>query len=171
MSELVIAIGAPSKVKEYNGPLGIAFKEIIPKRPEGRPTVMTPDVIQKLEDAFMHAFTDKEACLYAGISPATLYKYCDEHPEFSERKETLKLSPNLVAKKELVDGIKGNMDQSRWWAVHQIDEFAPKSKVQHSGAVTTAPVPMTPEVEKVVQKFNDEMRKAIAAPHMKPKQP
>lgn len=64
----------------------------------GRPTKMTPGVIQKLEAAFLVGATDLEACVHADISKSTLYDYCVANPEFSERKETLKNQPTLKAK-------------------------------------------------------------------------
>ena len=64
----------------------------------GRPTVMTDEVIQKLESAFLVGATDLEACVHASIGKSTLYDYCQENPEFSERKETLKNQPTLKAK-------------------------------------------------------------------------
>lgn len=65
----------------------------------GRPTVMTPEVIQKLEDAFSWGCTDLEACCNANISKSTLYNYCDDNPLFMERKEILKNNTSLKAKK------------------------------------------------------------------------
>ncbi len=59
---------------------------------------MTDIVLQKLESAFLMGCTDREACLCADIAPSTLYLYCEQHPEFSERKETLKDNPTLLAK-------------------------------------------------------------------------
>ena len=64
----------------------------------GRPTKMTPEVIQKLETAVLVGATDLEACVHADISKSTLYDYCVANPEFSERKETLKNQPTLKAK-------------------------------------------------------------------------
>ena len=66
--------------------------------PAGRPTVMTPEVIRLLEEAFKWGCTDLEACCNADISKSSLYDYCVEHPEFSERKETLKNDTLLRAK-------------------------------------------------------------------------
>lgn len=103
---------------------------------------MTEEVLRKLTEAFANAFTDKEACLYAGISPSTLYKYAAENPDFSERKELLKLSLNMHAKNNISKSIKsGDVGRSIWWAMNKMaDEFAPKSKIQHSGSIQT-PVP------------------------------
>lgn len=71
----------------------------------GRKTIMTQEVIEKLEEAFAWGCTDKEACLWADIAPATLYKYQDRHPEFVERKEALKDRPVLLARKTVVRAI------------------------------------------------------------------
>lgn len=69
------------------------------KNKGGRPTKMTDQVIQLLVEAFSFGCSDREACVYAGIVPSTLYKYCDENPEFSERKEALKDKPVMKAKR------------------------------------------------------------------------
>ena len=65
----------------------------------GRPTCMTPEVIQKLEDAFSWGCTDLEACCNADISKSTLYNYCDANPKFMERKEVLKNQPVMKARR------------------------------------------------------------------------
>ena len=78
------------------------------KGPGGRPTVMTLEVIRKLEEAFKWGCTDLEACCNADISKSTLYDYCIEHPEFSERKETLKNNTLLKAKMVISTAIDGN---------------------------------------------------------------
>jgi len=146
------------------GPRGIAFKEIIPKRPEGRPTVMTPTTVQKLEDAFSYGMSDERACAYAGISKQTLYNYQKEHPEFIDRKQMLKLTPDLRAQKTLVANL-DNEASARWWAEHKMtDEFANKSKVEMSGEVITH-TPMTPELAAGIAKANEALREAVAAPH------
>jgi hypothetical protein len=99
----------------------------------GRPTVMTPETIHKLEEGFTKGFTDREASLYADIAPSTLYKYCEENPEFSERKELLKDSVKLRAKTNLVEAINaGDRGISQWYLERKAkDEFAQRS--EHTG--------------------------------------
>lgn len=63
-----------------------------------RPTIIDNEILTKLEFAFTHSFTDEEACLYADISPRTLYRYIEENEEFWQRKEVLKKHPNIKAK-------------------------------------------------------------------------
>ena len=82
----------------------------------GRPTVMTENVLRILEDAFSVGASDKEACFLANIAESSLYKYCEEHPEFSERKDALKKMPNYKAKKVIVQAIEdGDKQQANWW--------------------------------------------------------
>lgn len=69
----------------------------------GRKTIMTPEVVAKLEEAFSWGCTDIEACLHADIGTSTLYNYQDRHPEFVERKEALKETPILRARKSVFD--------------------------------------------------------------------
>ena len=130
---------------------------------------MTPDVLQKLEDAFTNAFTDEMACLYAGISEATLYSYCQENPKFAERKEKLKLSPNLAAQKKLVDDAAGTVGGARWWAEHKMPEFMPKSKVELGGTVKTEDITAPEAVRQVVNEFHDKLKQAIIDGRKKPK--
>ena len=69
----------------------------------GRPTLMTPQTISKLEEIYSLGGTDEEACFYADIAPATLYKYQEKCPDFVERKEALKLNPILKARRTVVE--------------------------------------------------------------------
>jgi len=70
--------------------------------PAGRPTVMTKDVLDKLEEVFALGGTDEEACLFADISKQTLYDYQKLHPEFVDRKEALKETPILLARRTAI---------------------------------------------------------------------
>lgn len=51
----------------------------------GRPTVITDDAIQKLEEAFKWDATIGEACRYAGISESTYYDHYNKNKQFSEK--------------------------------------------------------------------------------------
>lgn len=71
----------------------------------GRPTVMTEDVIRKLEAAFLLGCTDEEACLAADIGKTALYEYQNRNPEFAERKEALKSNPVYKARKVILNAL------------------------------------------------------------------
>ena len=91
------------------------------KKPEelekrGRHTVMTPEIINKLEQAFAIDSTDEEACIFAGIGMSTLYDYQNRNPEFTERKRLLKEKLVLKARTNIANKInKGDVDLSKWY--------------------------------------------------------
>lgn len=95
-----------------------------------RPTVMTPEVIQKLEEAFMWGCTDREACLNADIAEDTLYKYQRENPEFIKRKDMLKDTPIRLARESVVRGMKSNPDLAlKFLERKKKDEFSLRSEL------------------------------------------
>lgn len=73
-----------------------------------RPTVFTSKTLQKLEHAFALGCSDDEACIYAKISPSSLYNYQAENHEFLERKRLLRQTPILKARMELIKGFRNN---------------------------------------------------------------
>ncbi len=98
----------------------------------GRPTVMTNDVIGKLEELFAKGLSDREACLIADIHPSTLYDYCNINPEFAERKELLKEQIKTRAKLNVAEAINNNdIDMSKWYLERKAkDEFSTKQEIQ-----------------------------------------
>lgn len=78
------------------------------KRKGGRPSSITEVVLKKLEEAFALGCTDREAALLADITPATMYNYQTRNPEFVERKEVLRQSPILLARRTVVEALSGD---------------------------------------------------------------
>ena len=76
------------------------------KRMVGRPPVITPAVLSKLREAYLVDATDEQACLFANIGQATLYRYQAENPEFRERKEVWKNQVRLHAKFRVAKDVK-----------------------------------------------------------------
>ena len=101
--------------------------------PVGRPTVMTPEVIAKLEIAFLNGATDKEAIFLGGISKDAFYDYCKLNPEFTERIDQLRDVPKYTARMNIVRAIeKGDKAMSQWYLERKVkDEFAQRS--EHTG--------------------------------------
>lgn len=90
---------------------------------------MTEAVLGKLEHAFSIGASDREACLYADINPTTLYEYQLEHPEFAERKESLKQSPLFKARVAIESALdRGDTQTARWYAERRDSDFRPKSE-------------------------------------------
>ncbi len=96
----------------------------------GRPTLMTPSVLKKLEEVFALGGTDQEACFYANISHQTLYNYQKENPEFVERKEALKNSPILKARQTVVEALIEPEYAFKYLERKKKDEFGASTKIE-----------------------------------------
>ena len=97
--------------------------------PGGRPTKMTQEVVSKLEEAFLWGCTDSEACLYADINPRTLYRYCEDNEEFSQRKEVLKQNPLMRSRRVVMDAL----DNGDLNTAHKVIDRKEGKKVAVSG--------------------------------------
>lgn len=95
----------------------------------GRPALIDRGVLDKLEEVFSLGGTDKEACLFAGINPATLYNYQEIHPEFVERKAMLKENPVLLARRTIVNNLETDVATSRWYVERRDKDFNQKQEV------------------------------------------
>lgn len=75
-----------------------------------RPSKLTEELVGKLEYAFSIGCTVSEACIYADISRDTYYAWKNENPALSDRFELLREKPVLMAREEVIKGLKGNPD-------------------------------------------------------------
>ena len=94
----------------------------------GRPSVMTPERINKLEQAFSMGCGDLEACLYADLTPSVLYRYQESHPEFKDRKAMLKEKLILKARTVIANSLnEKDKDTAKWYLERKKkDEFSTK---------------------------------------------
>jgi len=96
----------------------------------GRPTVMTPEVIEKLEEAFAWGCSDVEACLWADIATKTLYVYQEKNPEYAQRKAELKENPILLARKSVVSSLEKDPKLAMdYLSRKKKDEFSNRSEL------------------------------------------
>lgn len=77
------------------------------KNDTGRPSVITQEVLLKLEQAFKMGCSDKIAYQHAGISMASFYKYKSENPEFAEKVRAWQINPILKAQNNVMRVING----------------------------------------------------------------
>ena len=105
---------------------------------------MTPQVVAKLEEAFLLGCTDLEACFFANISKDTLYNYQNKNPEFIERKERLKSNPVFKARRSVLDHIDGDGNLAMKYLERKCkDEFGLKNESVLTGANGA---PLIPEI-------------------------
>jgi len=97
----------------------------------GRPTVMTPEVIAKLEYAYSVGATDAEACNYAGIDKATLYRFTNESKTFAARRDNLKETMPLKSRCVISASIeKGDVNTAKWYLERRKpEEFGAKTQI------------------------------------------
>ena len=86
------------------------------------------EIMTKLEIAYSMGCNDKQACLFANISPQTLYRYTESHPDFQERKEHLKEVPLLNAKKNVTESLKTDVKVAQWYLERRTKEFKPPDR-------------------------------------------
>lgn len=98
----------------------------------GRPLKIEEDALAKLEMAFKIGLSDEDACDYAHIDPATLYRYQKKNEEFCKQKKAWKKNPNFKAKYTMYQNL-NDPKWAAWWLEHRDDEFSNKSKVELSG--------------------------------------
>lgn len=91
---------------------------------------MTPEVLYKLDEAFLEGHTDNEACLIAGIAPSSLYRYIEKNPSYGDRKEILKQNPIIKARKTVNKAIETNADIAlKFLERKKRDEFGIKTEL------------------------------------------
>lgn len=109
----------------------------------GRPTEMTPETIEKLDFAFSMGCSDLEACYYADIGKTTLYNYQNKHPEYLERKHTLKERPMFKARAAVIKAISdGDTATARWFLERKAkQEFSTREEITGAdGSALSVPI-------------------------------
>lgn len=102
------------------------------KNDTGRPTVFTEIVLTELKRAFSVGASDVEACLMADISPAALYNYQHEHPDFVEQKDKLKKSLLLHSRQVIARKIveENDADLAKWYLERKAkSEFSTRQEI------------------------------------------
>lgn len=99
----------------------------------GRPTVMTPETLERLRQAFLRGCSDREAVAYAEIALSTLYEYQNKNPDFSEQKASWKTQPLLKARETVISKL-DDVDTAMWYLERKMpEEFGKKQTVKHQG--------------------------------------
>lgn len=109
-----------------------------------RPTVLTPEVRTKIEEAAAIGASLEEIAFYAGVHRNTLRNWCDADPELLGRIEELREKPILKARQTVVNSLDDANNAFRYLERKKAKEFAPSQKIEHSGAIETPSGPSDP---------------------------
>lgn len=93
----------------------------------GRPTIMTEQVIAKIEQGFKIGLNNTECCGYAEISRDALYDYVKKHPEFSDKIEEWKRNPIAKAKYTIYKNL-DDPNVAKWLLERKDEEYSNKIK-------------------------------------------
>ena len=125
------------------------------KNPVGRPKIVTKEILDKLQYAFMLGCTDTEACFYADISPASLYNYQKDNPEFLEKKEAWKESPVFTARQTVIASLSSDPEIAfKYLERKRKDEFSTKQEIEQTNL--TAPLDL-----ESIKKIDELMRNDV----------
>lgn len=128
------------------------------KNKVGRPTVMTQEVVDKLEQAFSMGCSDLEACIFADISKHSLYNYQKENPKFKDRKEQLKENPALLARTTIYNNISSDPDVAKWYLERKKkDEFSLKTESANTNINNNSIVYIEKEEKESINKAIDDI--------------
>ena len=101
-----------------------------------RPTKLTPETVKKIEEAFSLDCTVSEACFYAWISRETYYTFIKKYPEYADRFEALRNKPVLLARQELVKGMKWNPEMAlKYLERKRKNEFSLKQEIEQNTTI------------------------------------
>ena len=103
----------------------------------GRPTVLTENVVQKLEEALRNGFSVLTACHLSGVSLSTYYDHYDQNKEFSGKMIIAKLWITEQAKKIVIQAINSNdLSTAKWLLERRTrDEFGQDKTQRINGDV------------------------------------
>lgn len=107
------------------------------KNKGGRPSVMKPDVVRKLEHALVYDVSVEAACLMAGISRQTYYDFLKRCPKFADRIADLReavyarIQMNVMTEAEVNPEFGMRVLERR-----RRTQWATRQEVAHEGAVT-----------------------------------
>ncbi len=122
------------------------------KNKGGRPTIMTPIIIGKLEQVFSLDGTVKEACLFAGINPDTYYEYLKKNPSFADRVEALRETPVLLARQTVVGNIKNSYSNAiDYLSRKRKGEFSTRTEYTGADGIPLAPTITEEEKTKLLK--------------------
>lgn len=82
----------------------------------GRPTVITPLIVLKLEQAFRDGFSVSKACELSGISRSTYYEHYGIDSDFQDKMQLAQGWVTEKARKVVVNAIDcGDLQSAKWW--------------------------------------------------------
>jgi cob(I)alamin adenosyltransferase len=119
----------------------------------GRPSVITEETVQKLEEAFRIDATTDEACRYAGIARSTYYDWYGKDKNFRTKMDSAQDYLFLLAKRNWTEAIQ-NKDKAAsmdYLKRRQRDRYAEKTVSENDNTNTNFNVELTAEEREALE--------------------
>jgi len=135
----------------------------------GRPTVFTDEVCRKIEEVAALDGSVEEMAFYAGIHRTSIYNYFKANHDFFDKIQSLRERPVLIARQTVVNSLSDPNHAFRYIERKRPKEFAPQSKIEHSGSIET---PIAAEqlasaaADAIREKYETELRASIVRPQI-----
>jgi hypothetical protein len=102
---------------------------------QGRPSVLTPQIVEKLVHAFMHGFTKVQAFRHAGISKDVYYSAIKSDEDFADKMRRAQDHLNFKAREVVAGAIANqNVKAAQWWLERKNkDEFSLRREATGAG--------------------------------------
>ena len=140
----------------------IEIKELV--RRAGAPSKMTPEVIGSLKEAFAMDCSIREACLYAGINTDTYYEWMKQYPKLSDQFNILRESPVLMARNEVIKGLKGDKRFSfDYLKSKRSEEFSTGGGIKVNVGIAQFNEARTPRMLELAKEYEDKYIEAVDA--------
>lgn len=101
----------------------------------GRPTILTPELVKKLEAAAQYDCSIPEMAFSAGISKQDLYNWINKDKALFDRLEALRNTPVIKARTAVVQGIVNFETGIEYLKNKRSDEFNTKTTTELKGGL------------------------------------
>jgi hypothetical protein len=131
---------------------------------EDRGSRFAPQILCKLESAFLKGMNNRQACFLADISEATFYAVCKGNPGLLERFIDLQENVKVKAKEIIYEAIdKGDKAQANWYLERKSpEEFGNKQKIEHSGNISNLTIEEQTKLDELIRQQPRELPAGVA---------
>lgn len=130
-------------------------------------TKNTPEIIEKLRQAFGLNMSVEDACIYAGIAKSTYYLWIQKDEKLSNEFELVRLNPILRAFKSIIEGLSDPNFALKYLEKYRPEVFGSMTKIKHDGEVKQVVVDETNKeaIREAIDAANEKLREIMTRPH------
>jgi predicted Zn-dependent protease len=139
--------------EQHNGSNGEDISAISVSGKAGRPSLYSPETVERLLDALRAGLTHKQACLACGIGQSTLADWRERHPDLEAKMEEARETARQIALEKIkAAGDKDWRATAEWLKLTYPDCRPSVGKVEVTASASAGNFPvLTPERQAELQ--------------------